>query len=246
VTSEFAIYAVIGFVAQLVDGTIGMAYGVVSTTALLSAGVPPLNTTANIHFAELITGGLTGTFHARRQQVSWPLVWRLAIAGSAGGAIGAVLLITVAPRSVVVVRRAVAAYLLILGVWLCWRGWRRHVVRAHTDARAGLLGFVGGLFDAAGGGWGPIVTSNLMVGGVAPRVAIGSSIVAEFVVTAVHVMVFAGLGGLRPEISMAGLLVGGMIAAPIAPRLAGYLPPRAIIVLVGLAVVVASALLLVR
>jgi uncharacterized protein len=85
VTADFLSYVVIGFVAQLVDGTIGMAYGVISTTALLSAGLSPLNVTANIHFAELLTGGVSGAFHARRGQVSWPLVKRLALTGSVGG-----------------------------------------------------------------------------------------------------------------------------------------------------------------
>ena len=203
-TSEFLVYAVIGFVAQLVDGTIGMAYGVISTVALLSAGVSPLNATANIHFAELVTGGLNGVFHTRRGHVSWPLVRRLVVSGSIGGAIGALLLITFTPRSVELVRNGVAAYLMVLGVWLCWRGWAPRVIRADTTGRAGLLGLFGGLFDAAGGGWGPIVTSNLMVAGIPPRVAIGSSIVAEFAVTAVHVIVFAGLGGLRPDLGWRG------------------------------------------
>jgi uncharacterized protein len=102
------------------------------------------------------------------------------------------------------------------------------------------------LFDSTGGGWGPIVTSNLMVAGVTPAVAVGSSVVAEFVVTAVHAAVFAGLGGLRPELPMAGLLAGGVIAAPIAARLAARLPPRIIIGLVGIAVVIASVLLILR
>lgn len=245
-TSELLSYVVIGFIAQLVDGTIGMAYGVISTTALLSAGLSPLNVTANIHFAELLTGGLSGLFHARRRQVSWPLVKRLAWTGSIGAALGALLLVTVATRWVEGVRRAIATYLLALGVWLCWRALRRAEPRPRASARAGTLGLAGGLFDAAGGGWGPIVTSNLMVAGVTPAVAVGSSVVAEFVVTAVHAAVFAGIGGLRPELPMAGLLVGGVLAAPIAPRLAGQLPPRVIIGLVGIAVVVASAILILR
>ena len=245
-TSEFFAYVVIGFVAQLVDGTIGMAYGVISTTALLSAGLSPLNVTANIHFAELLTGGLSGAFHARRGQVSWPLVRRLAWSGSIGAALGALLLVTVATRWVDGLKRGIAAYLLVLGVWLCWRALRRPSKRQQVVGHAGALGLAGGLFDAAGGGWGPIVTSNLMVAGLTPAVAVGSSVVAEFVVTAVHAMVFAGVGGLRPELSMAGLLAGGVIAAPIAPRLSGRLPPRVIVGLVGVAVVVASALLIYR
>jgi uncharacterized membrane protein YfcA len=246
VTGEFLTYAVIGFVAQLVDGSIGMAYGVVSTTALLSAGVSPLTATANIHFAELVTGGLSGAFHARRGHVSWPLVRRLVVTGSIGGALGALLLITFTPRFVELVRTLVAAYLMVLGVWLCWRAWTPRVPHQYRAGRASVLGLIGGLFDAAGGGWGPIVTSNLMVAGMPPRVAIGSSIVAEFVVTGVHVMVFAGWGGLRPDIAMAGLLAGGVLATPVAPRLAAQLPSRVIIALVGLAVVVASGLLLIR
>ena len=244
-TPDFLTFVVIGFMAQLVDGTIGMAYGVVSTTALLSAGLSPLSATANIHFAELITGGLSGVFHARRHQVSWPLVRRLTFAGCAGAAIGALLLVALAPRFVEWSRRAVAFYLLVLGLWLCWRA-RNRLMLSQVSARPHALGFAGGLFDAAGGGWGPIVTSNLMIAGVKPRVAIGSSIVAEFFVTAVHTIVFASVGGLRPEVAMAGLLVGGVIAAPFGPALAARLPSNVVVFLVGLAVVLASAVLIVR
>ena len=245
-TADFLSYLVIGFVAQLVDGTIGMAYGVISTTALLSAGLSPLNVTANIHFAELLTGGVSGAFHARRGQVSWPLVKRLALTGSIGAGVGAVMLVTVAARWLDGLRRAIALYLIVLGVWLCWRAVKRHELRPRVGDRTAALGLVGGLFDAAGGGWGPIVTSNLMVAGVTPAVAVGSSVVAEFVITAVHAAVFAGLGGLRPELPMLGLLTGGVMASPIAARLAGRLPPRIIIGLVGIAVVIASALLILR
>jgi uncharacterized membrane protein YfcA len=244
VTADFLTFVVIGFIAQLVDGTIGMAYGVISTTALLSAGLSPLSATANIHFAELLTGGLSGIFHARRRQVSWPLVRRLALAGCLGGAAGALLMVVVAPRFVEWSRRAVALYLLVLGLWLCWRAGNR--VFSSVSARPHTLGFAGGLLDAAGGGWGPIVTSNLMIAGVQPRVAIGSSIVAEFFVTAVHAAVFATVGGLRPEIAMAGLLIGGAAAAPLGPALAARLPAKVVIFLVGLGVVLASAVLIVR
>ena len=245
-TSDFFTFAAIGFAAQLVDGTIGMAYGVVSTTALLSAGMSPLSATANIHFAELVTGGLSGLFHARRRQVSWSLVWRLAVTGCLGASIGALLLVGFAPRFVEMSRRVIASYLLLLGLWLCWRAGSRSTPIADASGRAPALGFAGGLFDAAGAGWGPIVTSNLMIAGVAPKVAIGSSIVAEFFVTTVHVVVFAGIGGLRPEIAMAGLLAGGVLAAPLGPALAARPPAKVVIFLVGLGVVVASAFLIVR
>ena len=112
--------------------------------------------------------------------------------------------------------------------------------------RAHALGFVGGLFAAAGGGWGPIVTANLMSAGIAPAVAVGSSIVAEFFVTIVHVVIFAGIGGLRPEVAMVGLLVGGVVAAPLGPVIAARLPTRVMIFLVGFGVVLASASLVVR
>jgi uncharacterized membrane protein YfcA len=246
VTSEFLLYAGIGFVAQLVDGTIGMAYGVISTTALLSAGLSPLAASANVHFAEVVTGSINGAFHVRRGHVAWALVRRLAITGSIGALGGAWLLVALTPGRVALVRRAIAVYLLILGISLCWRGLRQQHTSVRRSLQPRILGFVGGLFDSAGGGWGPIVTSNLMIGGLAPRVAIGSSIVAECIVTAVHAATFAGVGGLRPELPMAGLLLGGVIAAPLAPRLAARLPTRRIITSVGFTVVVVSVWLIVR
>jgi uncharacterized membrane protein YfcA len=248
VTSEFLGYTLVGFVAQLVDGAIGMAYGVISTAALLTAGLSPLTASANIHFAELVTGSVTGVFHVRSGQVSWPLVRRLAIPGSLGALLGAVVLITVTPVRVEDVRRAVSLYLLFVGLWLCWRGVRRNKAPQPQQYVCGVrtLGLLGGLFDSAGGGWGPIVTANLMIGGIAPRVAIGSSVVAECIVTAVHVATFAGFGGLRPEISMAGLLVGGVLAAPLAPHLINRLPARVIVTTVGVAVGVVSVFLILR
>ena len=139
-----------------------------------------------------------------------------------------------------------ALYLLVLGFWLCWRAARHPGAMKALTGRAHALGFVGGLFDAAGGGWGPIVTSNLMSAGIAPAVAVGSSIVAEFFVTIVHVVIFAGIGGLRPEVAMVGLLVGGVVAAPLGPVIAARLPTRVMIFLVGFGVVLASASLVVR
>lgn len=245
-TAAFAYFVIVGFLAQLVDGTIGMAYGVVSTTALLAVGVSPLRATANIHFAELVTTAATSVFHLRWRNVSWAVARTLIVAGAIGAVLGALWLVVLTPRDVERVRTIVSIYLLILGFWIISRAYRS--ARAHTyrSGRAASFGFLGGLCDAMGGGWGPIVTSNLVVSGLEPRIAVGSSIAAEFVVTAVHSAVFAGIGDIRPDRVMLGLLTGGVLAAPIAPRLAARLPVKTMVLAVGVVVVISSIALLVR
>jgi uncharacterized membrane protein YfcA len=243
---ELITFILVGFVAQIVDGTVGMAYGVVSTTALLAAGVSPLRATANIHFAELATTAMTSGFHLRRGNVSWGVVRTLAIAGGIGGLVGASLLVILTPLNATRVRNVVAVYLLILGLWLIRRAIRPGQPKEYRTGRAVKFGLLGGTFDAMGGGWGPIVTSNLVMSGLKPRVAVGSSIVAEFMVTVVHSAVFAGFGDLRPDRVMLGLLIGGLVAAPIGPHLASRLPARTMILGVGSVVVISSILLLLR
>ncbi|HSI04848.1 MAG: sulfite exporter TauE/SafE family protein [Myxococcota bacterium] len=236
--NEFLVYIVVGFVAQLVDGALGMAYGVACNTVLLSLGLSPLAASASVHAAEVFTTGASGIAHWRIGNIDKRLVWQLAIPGMVGGFIGAYLLWWAPPTFV---RPAVSIYLLLAGAWILIKAFPiRH--REHRIPRGvRTLGFFGGFLDAAGGGgWGSIVTTTLIGGGSKARYAIGSSNAAEFFVTLVISATFLVTSGFSIWPIMTGLLIGGVLAAPIAARVAKRVPERPLLFIVGTVIVLLS------
>src|SRR6478672_2754910 len=171
----------IGFAAQLVDGALGMAYGQISSTLLISLGVPPAAASAGVHTAETFTTAVSGISHTAHRNVDWKLFARLVIPGVIGGILGAYVLTRI---SAATARPIVLTYLACIGLWLLWRGiMHRHAEKEPKIAEP--LGLIGGFLDAAGGGgWGPVVTSNLLVQGGTPRKVIGTVNTAEFFLTA--------------------------------------------------------------
>ena len=176
-TNDILLFIAIGFLAQLVDGAIGMAYGITATTTLMSLGVTPATASASVHAAEVFTTAASGAAHWRLGNVDWRLVRRLAVPGMIGGAAGAYVLSTIPGDRI---RPIVAAYLLVMGCVIIWRALRTES-RPHTCPRhAGLTGFFGGFLDAiGGGGWGAMVTTTLIGRGASPRLAIGSANIAR-------------------------------------------------------------------
>jgi uncharacterized membrane protein YfcA len=234
----FLLFVAIGLCAQLVDGALGMAYGVISNTALLALGLPPAMASTAVHTAEVVTSGISGGSHALFGNVDRRLFLRLAIPGAIGGVCGGLLLGQVSAH---VIKPLVLTYLMVIGVLLLMHsaGYLRRPREARHPAG---LGFFAGTLDAiGGGGWGPIATTTLLAHGHPARTTIGSVDAAEFVVTvAISVTLLGQLGFQHPEI-VSGLLVGGAIAAPIAARLVGRLPERVILTLVGGLVLATSA-----
>ncbi|ODT79460.1 MAG: hypothetical protein ABS76_19945 [Pelagibacterium sp. SCN 64-44] len=240
--SEFLIFAAVGFLAQIVDGALGMAYGVVSSTMLLSFGVPPAAASASVHAAEMFTTAASATSHVSHRNVNWRLFWRLAPAGIVGGVLGTYVLTAIDGA---VLRPFVTLYLGLLGLYILYRAFRVRAV--YREPRTGVvlpLGVAGGFVDAAGGGgWGPIVTSSLIGSGGAPRFVVGTVNTVEFFVTTAVSMAFitALLTGHWEEAeginhylwSVAGLVVGGVLAAPLAGFVVRIIPPRRLMVLVG-------------
>jgi uncharacterized membrane protein YfcA len=233
-TTELVLLALVGFLAQLVDGALGMAFGLISTTFMLTVGLPPAHASAVVHTAEVATAAVAGTSHLVHRNVNRILLFRLALAGVAGGILGAYILSNVEGRAI---RPFVAAYLLLMGTLILMRAAR---AMPSEDARPGYaapLGLVGGFLDAiGGGGWGPLVTSTLIGSGHAPRHVIGSVSVAEFfVTTAVAGTFFAELGGVYlPHV--AALAAGGVLAAPLAGFVVKHVRPRLLMTAVGLLV----------
>jgi uncharacterized protein len=232
--SQFFTFAGVGLLAQLVDGALGMAYGLVSSSVLLALGLPPAVASATVHTAEMVTTGVSGGAHAFFGNVDWKSFRRLAIPGVIGGILGAWFLASVPGDAI---KPYVYAYLLILGVVVLVRASGR-IVSHHRVRYKGVVGFFAGLLDAiGGGGWGPIATSTLLARGGAVRQTIGTVNAAEFVVTiAISTTLIAHMGVQHWTIVL-GLLCGGVVAAPLAAWLVRHLPPRYVMTAVGCLIV---------
>lgn len=235
---EILFYVVVGFAAQVVDGALGMAYGVTVSSVLLSTGVPPAITSACVHAAEVFTTGASGLAHWYAGNVDRRLTLRLVLPGMVGGAIGAYVLSSVPGE---MIRPWVSGYLLVLGLVILGKAFRHWPHHADPPKAVGPLGFTGGLLDAmGGGGWGPLVTSTLLSYGAAPRTVIGSVNLTEFFVTLTISATFLATIGLGLWPIIAGLVIGGVLAAPFAALAVRYLPARVLMVIVGGVVVVLS------
>ena len=177
----FLLFLAVGFLAQLVDGALGMAYGVISSSVLIAFGVPPAQVSAMVHAAECFTTGASAVSHTAHRNIDWKLFFRLAPAGIIGGIAGAYLITGFDPT---ILKAVVIAYLGILGIWMLTRALRAMRAEPAEIKHAVPLGLAGGFLDASGGGgWGPVVTSTLLGRGHAPRFVIGSVNTSEFFVT---------------------------------------------------------------
>lgn len=243
----FGLFLLVGFFAQLVDGAVGMAYGVISSSVLLAFGVPPAQASATIHAAECFTTGASGASHLLHRNVDWKLFLRLAPAGVIGGVAGAYLL---TGFDATFIKAVVIAYLGVLGLYMLSRALREPKEEPPHLTHVIPVGLAGGFLDASGGGgWGPIVTSTLLGRGHTPRFVIGSVNAAEFVVTVSISLTFLWAlltgrfeleGGLwTGGAALAGLILGGMIAAPMAGYVTKIAPGR---VLLGAAAVLVIGL----
>jgi uncharacterized protein len=229
----FIVLAIVGLVAQLVDGSLGMAYGVTSTTLLLAVGISPALASASVHLAEVGTCAMSGASHWRFGNVDWSKVVWLAVPGAIGAFLGAVVLASVITAEAA--EPIVAVFLFGLGIFILSRfSFRRHErpVRERPIPKAFLspLGFVAGFLDAAGGGgWGPISTPTLLSSGrMQPRKVIGTVDTSEFLVAvAASIGFFVSLSFADIPWQLVGaLLVGGLIAAPVAAWIVRILPAR--------------------
>ena len=229
-------FGIAGFTAQAVDGALGMAYGVTCTSLLLAFGYSPVAASASVHMAEIVTSGVSGHFHRRFGNVNSTLFRNLAGPGMIGGAVGAYVLASMPADAI---KPVVAMYLGLMGLRILIRAWVGPRPKLIAAPRIGMLGFTGGLPDAMGGGWGPIVTSTLGCGHD-PRTAIGSVNRAEFFVTVVQSATFIFTIGLGNWRVVAGLCLGGAMAAPLAAVMARRLEAEHLMVAVGCLIVLVS------
>jgi uncharacterized membrane protein YfcA len=236
---NLVILGVVGLVAQLVDGSLGMGFGVTSSTLLIAAGIAPAMASASIHFAEVGTTLISGFAHHRMGNVDWRTVAILAFPGGLGAFFGAHFLVSL-PADVA--RPWVAGLLFCLGLYVIWRflvlGGRRPEFKGKLSAAfLAPVGLVGGALDAiGGGGWGPVGTTSLLSSGrVSPRRAVGSVSASEFVVAVGGSLGFlSALGSAGIHVGfVAALLAGGVVAAPLAAWLVKHLPARVLGVAAG-------------
>lgn len=228
-SSAFWWFILIGLGAQLVDGALGMAFGLVSSSVMLAMGIPPAQASAAIHTAEVFTTGASGVSHLVAGNVDKRLFLRLALPGAVG-AYG----LTQLPGEVI--RPLIYLYLLVLAIIILARAAGRLMPKGEVK-RVPVLGFVAGFLDASGGGgWGPVATSTLLARGGQARTTIGTVNAAEFVVTLTVSATFLLSMGLHHLQIVAGLLIGGMMAAPVAALLVKRLKERWVLVAVGVLV----------
>lgn len=228
-----------GFAAQLVDGALGMAFGVISNTLLISLGVVPAAASAGVHTVETFTTCVSGISHIAHRNVDWKLLARLTLPGIIGAAAGAYLLTQIDGPTA---KPFVLAYLAVIGLFLVWRGLR--YPPEHRPAKVvEPLALAGGFLDAAGGGgWGPVVTGNLLVQGADPRRTIGTVNTSEFLVTLTSALTFVvALGPAAFTLATLGLLIGGVVAAPLGAWLVKRIAPKPLLVLVGILLSITSA-----
>jgi hypothetical protein len=231
-------FAAVGFAAQLVDGALGMAFGVLSNTLLISLGVAPAAASAGVHTVETFTTCASGISHIAHRNVDWKLLSRLALPGMIGAAAGAYVLTQIDAATA---KPFVLAYLATIGVFLVYRG-VRYPPHHKPPTIIAPLGLAGGFLDAAGGGgWGPVVTGNLLVQGAEPRKTIGTVNTSEFLVTVTSAITFLfALGWAAFTTATVGLLIGGIIAAPAGAWLVKKIAPKPLLVLVGTLLTITS------
>ncbi len=239
---DILVYFVCGFMACLIDGCIGMAYGVSLTTVLSALGVPLLNASATIHFCELFTSFASGVSHLTQGNVDFELLKKLIVPGAFGAFLGAIMLVLTKNFDL---RPYVSVYLLFLGLIILVKSFRVKVMDKDNGTLS-PLGFVGGFFDATGGGgWGPIVTSTLIAQGRTPAKVIGTVNLAEFVVTVVQAIVFIYAVSVVSWKMILGFVTGGCIAAPLAAIFVKSVNARTLMLLVAIAVIVINTYVLV-
>ncbi|MBP7172763.1 MAG: TSUP family transporter [Cloacibacterium sp.] len=236
----------VGFIAQLIDGLLGMGYGVTSTAALLSIGVPLPAISGSIHTAEMFSSGASGFSHYKFGNINKKLLRFLIVPGVIGSVVGAIMLSKFSLEYSGVIKPFLAGYTFLLGVRILYQAFKKKQ-KTKKVKNVGWLAFFGGFLDSfGGGGWGPLVTSTLISKGKTPRFVIGTVSLSEFFVTLASALTFFAFLGLSHWQVILGLIVGGVVAAPIAAKLSGKLPVKAMFIGVGILVIIWSLNILVK
>lgn len=234
----------VGVLAEIVAGSMGMGYGVICTTTLLFLGIPPHAVSASIHSAESFTTAAGSISHIRLKNVSKSLVKRLAIPAVFGAVIGAVSLTYLGEYYSKITKTIISFYTLYLGIQILSNAFKnRQDKKLKRKTNLTRLGVIGGFIDSfAGGGWGPLVTGTLIKNSFTPRFAVGSSTVAKFILTLTAAITFIFTLGIQHWNIILGLLIGGIFTAPFSAMLTAKLPVKSMFVIIGTLVIVMSSI----
>ncbi|WP_259069660.1 TSUP family transporter [Mucilaginibacter sp. X4EP1] len=230
-----------GFVFALIDGAIGMSYGVTSTTFSLSMGIPPASASMGVHLSEIMSNGIAGWMHYRMGNINWKLFWLLVVPGIIGAMTGAYLLSSLEHYSQYT-KPFVSLYTLILGLVILSKAFKKRVLKSSQKIkRIQLLGLGGGFIDAVGGGgWGSIVLSTLIAGGRHPRFSLGTVKLSRFFIAITSSFVFFTILNSHHWEAVAGLVIGSAIASPIAAKISNKISAKAIMIAVAVIVILIS------
>jgi uncharacterized protein len=246
IPNEFYIMLAVGFFAQMVDGALGLGYGMTSAAAMMSMGIKLPAISGSIHTAEMFSSAVSGFSHYKFGNVNKKMLVWLAIPGVVGAILGSLFVIYIGEEYEHYAYPFVAFYLMIIAFRLIALAFKNKVIRKKIK-RISLLGFSGGFLDAfGGGGWGPIVTSTLLTKGRQSKYVIGTVSLAEFFVTFAATMTFFTSLGVQYWYIVLGLILGGMLAAPFAAKLAGKLPQKIAYILVALLVIISSIRIIIK
>ena len=235
---EFLVFFAIGVFAQLVDGTLGMGYGATSSSFLLAYGISPAISSTGVHVAEMFTTGASAISHHKFGNINKKLLKNLLIPGVIGSITGAYLLSDVIDGDVI--KPFIAVYMIILAIVIVIKALRKNIIKKKTK-KLGILAIFGGFMDSVGGGgWGPIVTSTLLGRGRNPRYTIGSVNAAEFAVSFASGITFMLFGGIQGWQVILGLILGGVIAAPLAAYLVNKIQRKPMMIVVGILIIILS------
>jgi len=235
---EFLVFFGIGVFAQLVDGTLGMGYGATSTSFLLAYGVPPVVSSTGVHVAEMFTTGASAISHHKFGNINKKLVRNLLVPGVLGSVTGAYLLSDIIDGDFI--KPFIAVYMIVLALIIIRKASRKSIVKKKTK-KLGILATFGGFMDSVGGGgWGPIVTSTLLGRGRNPRYTIGSVNAAEFAVSFASGITFMLFGGIEGWQIIIGLILGGVMAAPLAAYLVNKIKRKPMMIAVGILIILLS------
>lgn len=234
----------VGVLAEIVAGSMGMGYGVICTTTLLFLGIPPHAVSASIHSAESFTTAAGSISHIRLKNVSKSLVKRLAIPAVFGAIIGAVSLTYLGEYYSKITKTIISFYTLYLGIQILSNAFKnKQDKKLKRKTNLTRLGVIGGFIDSfAGGGWGPLVTGTLIKNSFTPRFAVGSSTVAKFILTLTAAITFIFTLGIQHWNIILGLLIGGIFTAPFSAMLTAKLPVKSMFIIIGTLVIVMSSI----
>ncbi|MBC8111178.1 MAG: sulfite exporter TauE/SafE family protein [Verrucomicrobia bacterium] len=236
-TNDFLLYMLVGFLAQTIDGALGMAYGISSTTFLMSVGVSPAAASASVHIAEIFTSGVSGLSHLRFKNVNKKLFRSLVIPGVLGAILGAYILTSIDGKQI---KPFIAGYLLLMGGVIIAKALKKKVPKKKTKNIIPLAA-VGGFVDAiGGGGWGPVVASTLIGNGRNAKYTIGSVNLAEFFIAVAGAGTFTIMMGVNNFIITLGLLIGGVAAAPFGAYICNKINTKVLMVMVGILIILLS------